>query len=433
MKKKADELLKSAEGYLDMSFAGFVQSVTGIYIPKHMEAFASWQGKKPTMGQPKKLTMAEMVKASNELSDAQAKLLADHMKEAFLTGTTVGQSLPKITLDDVVEQGNKMIADVVKYNDYQQVPKHVADDAAIAPQVHPLDIKKIAQMLMNKEYTQDATGAAHFKDGTVLSNQMLESPSFTQLLKTATVQLTAAMMAAEKQAKFGGQTAPPPANGLSSGEKLIVNQLGLTEEEYLKWVNSSSADLPDKPIQVTKTPSSFKFGAKELRARLLAGEFEYLQNKDVLCTADGTMIAAAQLKASFYSDSDRSTILQHLKKKMPIVHGQWAKLLQPGLAQAMKDQQKTLDKLMNYAQAYGMDPADIASLTEEIKPQRMTGKDRMQVLEAIVSAILLSPKSLKMDDGQFVVPPEVLVDLHKTLRLKVVYDPKTNNYIASLE
>lgn len=60
---------------------------------------------------------------------------------------------------------------------------------------------------------------------------------------------------------------------------------------------------------------------------------------------------------------------------------------------------------------------------------------RLQILEAIVSAMLLSQQSLSMEDGKFVLSKDTLADIESSLlvRLSVTLNQKTNNYTVTLE
>jgi hypothetical protein len=152
-------------------------------------------------------------------------------------------------------QGGVLIPKQVKYPDYQQVPEHVAADPVIAPVASkwkskfyaeldaaeatgmPLNYKKIAYQIKDKQFTTDKTGGAMLKDGTYLPMQLLSSPSFIANLKAATVQLTVEQMEKEKQEKYGPMPAPPPPDKVSESEKAIIEALGMTEEQYLNWIN----------------------------------------------------------------------------------------------------------------------------------------------------------------------------------------------------
>lgn len=353
-KKKAAGLYQQAKEVIKSSYGDFKEGPSGLLVPADTPVNFQTKPKAKDKG----LSLSDVVKATKDLSDAAAAKIAAEMNAAILNGPITGKHFDQIIMDDL-----------------QQVPKHIAADPEITPinkKVKPLDYKKIAAMLKAGEYTQDTTGAAHFKDGTVLSNQMLESPTFIQMLKNATVQLAVEQKQKEKQEKFGGQPAPPPKDQLTESEKEIVKALGLTEAEYLKWVNTD----PDATVgQLLKTAAEKKTGVSSL----LTG--------------------------------------------VPM----------PAHAPATLD---AVEKAVKFGQMYAMSPkkmAEVIAEEEKLIPKTVDQVAQLRVLRSIVAAILLSPRSLKVDDGMFIVPKDTLKDIEGNLRLKVEFDPQTKNYLVTLE
>jgi hypothetical protein len=284
------------------------------------------------------------------------------------------KELVKGSFDQFKEsKGGVLIPKQVKYPDYQQVPKHVADDQEIAPvtfkskskffqeldaaeaKAMPLNYKKIAYQIKDKQFTTDKTGGALLQDGTYLPMQLLSSPSFIANLKAATVQLTVEQMEKEKQAKYGPMPAPPPPDKVSESEKAIIEALGMSEEQYLKWINK----IEDKT------------GVQQL----YPGKVFHLDDP-----------------------AEQAKFIAEVQKP-------------PAVTQA--------EKYLKYAEAYSQ--------------KAVREHSDKKILETIVAGILLSPSTFKMEGDRFVVPRDIISEVERTLRLDIYYDVRTQTYNVGLK
>lgn len=262
----------------------------------------------------------------------------------------------------------------------------------------------VAFELAHGMYVQDFdSGAVKLECGIVISNHTLHDASFQQVLKHALNMHT--LKAAQAKAITEAVKKAAPNAELDPLQKQLVEALGVSAEDYKKWMKET---LPAEPEPVTITQGAFN----ALFQPGLAAQFNA-----AYADVDDDAPAMNQL-----SDVDLAKLEAEEMKK--IEHNKM-------LAKKKADELK-MEKALKYGELYGIGAEKLKDLFGiGGPPKEVEMAEKLIVLQAIVASILLAPREMKVENDSFRISPKTIKDMENFFR--VVIKRKGGDFHVTLE